>query len=70
MIVSIKWIDPKVALPESDQDVLIHLPPSSYGKDVWIGFYDYGDQCWRQADALTVDEVWHWAYLPEPPETK
>lgn len=63
----ITWIPVSERLPDADASVLIAYELSRE-VDVWIGFFDDPDNCWRFADGKRCDfGVTHWAELPPTP---
>ena len=58
---SITWIPVTERLPDDETTVLIATP----GADPWPGWHD--EVGWFQADGSPVEEVTHWANMPEGP---
>lgn len=58
------WFDVKKVLPEKDKDVLVKR--EKFG--IEIAFLSY-DGLWQEHnECIVLEDVTHWAYLPEPPK--
>lgn len=63
-----KWISIKKQLPETHNDYIEYLV--SNGELIWLAarFKDNNDNInWTLDDGDIIDDVTHWAELPEPP---
>ncbi len=61
----VEWKSVAVEMPDTDTTVLVHSTTAN--EPVWLGFWDSEHQCWREVSAEIVENVTHWAHLPEPP---
>ena len=64
---TIKWFEVGTILPDDDTTVLIYLPEDD---EVWLGYcetQDDGSTEWFHSNRYEIDEVTHWAHMPEPP---
>ena len=57
------WFDAKKVLPEKDKEVLVKR--EKFG--IEIAFLSY-DGLWQDNECIVLENVTHWAYLPEPPK--
>jgi hypothetical protein len=66
----IKWIDPQSDVPDDGIEVLIlgQQHEGDFLHQVFVGFWDSADDCWRTAEGWPMVSVTHWAEMPAGPK--
>jgi hypothetical protein len=65
----IEWVSALDELP--DEGVTVLLFSQADGEPVWPGYFDEATAhgyVWRSADGMEIENVTHWAEMPEGPK--
>lgn len=67
---NIKWIDVDNDMPDDSIEVMVCYDSGIVDEcmRVWIGYWDSESFAWRNADGARIENVLHWAEMPEGPK--